>query len=97
MKFKNNSAIYRNDNLIFENGDSVKGKAKEVKEYLLYELASQCMSINQDYEEIVYNGRLILDLIEELENNGVHESVIIVKENPMGSLYYEIIENNEVQ
>lgn len=93
MYFKNNSAIYRNDNLVFEDSESVKGKCCEVKEYFVYELASQCMSINKGYEEIVYNGRVILDLINELEENNVNDDlIIIVKVNPMGSLYYEVAE-----
>lgn len=89
MVFSKYSAIYRNDKLII-NDESVQGIAKDVKEYLKYELAGKCMSMDDDYEDLVYCGRLILDLLEELENNGIgNDTTIIVKFNPMGSLYYE--------
>ena len=88
MNFNKYSAIYRNDNLIIDS-ESVQGKTKDIKEYFTYELASQCMS-DLGYEEIVYNGRLILNLIDELENNNINDDfTIIVKYNPMGSLYFE--------
>ena len=92
MKFRTNSAIYRNDNIIIDD-ESVKGKCSQVKEYFIYELASQCMGVNNSYEDIICNGRMIFDLIEELENNNVNDDfTIIVKYNPMGSLCYEVIE-----
>lgn len=91
MVFSKYSSIYRNDKLII-NDESVQGIAKDVKEYLKYQLADKCMSMKNDYEDLVYCGRLILDLLEELENNGVNDTTIIVKFNPMGSLYYEEVE-----
>lgn len=88
MKFRTSSAIYRNDKLII-NDTEVKGLCKDVKEYFIYDLASQCMGDN-GYEDIIFNGRMIFDLIEELENNNVNDDFnIVVKYNPMGSLYYE--------
>lgn len=91
MKFDKYSAIYKNDNLII-NDEEIIGKVYDIKEYLRYELASQCMSYFEDYEyeNFIDNGRLILDFIERLElNDEDNKNKIIVKVNPMGGLYYE--------
>ena len=91
MKFDRYIAIYRNDNLII-NDEEIIGKLHDVKEYLRYELASQCMSDFEDfeYENFIDNVRLILDFIERLElNNEDNNNKIIVRITPLGGLYYE--------
>lgn len=90
MKFRTNSAIYRNDKLLISDTEII-GLCKDVKEYFIYELASQCTGINNAYENIIFNGRMILNLIEDLDNNVNDDFNIVVKYNPMGSLYYEEI------
>ena len=73
-------------------------KPKDIKEYLRYELASQCMSNFEDfeYENFIDNGRLILDFIERLElNDEDNKNKIIVRVNPMGGLYYEDYEEEK--
>lgn len=97
MKFDKYSAIYRNDNLTI-NDEEIIGKVKDVKEYLRYELANQCMSHSEDfeYENFIDNGRLILDLIERLEiNDEDNENKIIVRVHPMGGFYYEDYKEEE--
>lgn len=81
--------IYRNDNIKFT-GEEVIGKVKDIKEYFKYEIASQCMS-DLSYEELIYNSKLVFDLIEDLEeeNNELEIGVIF---NPMGSYQYRKIE-----
>lgn len=87
MKFDKYSAIYRNDNLEFTDTESVKGKVKDIKEYLKYELANQCMSMSIDYEELIYNGKLILYLLEDIEESGIDDNKKVeLYCNPMGSL-----------
>ena len=86
MKFSKYSAIYRNDNLTI-NDEEIIGKVKDVKEYLRYELANQCMS-DVEYENFIDNGRLILDLIQELEETQEDTLKIKVYYNPMGALQY---------
>lgn len=81
--------IYRNDNLKFT-GEEVIGKVKDIKEYFKYEVASQCMS-DLSYEELIYNSKLVFDLIEELEEED-NELEIGVIFNPMGSYQYRKIE-----
>ena len=94
MKFSKYSAIYRNDNLTI-NDEEIIGKVYDIKEYLRYELASQCMS-DFEYENFIDNGRLILDFIERLEINGEdNENKIIVRLNPMGGFYYDDYEEEE--
>ena len=86
MKMNKYSAIYKNDNLEFTSVDSVKGKVKDIKEYIKYELASQCMS-DLSYEELVYNGKLILYLLEDIEESGIDENKKVeLYFNPMGAL-----------
>ena len=95
MKFSKYSAIYRNGNLTI-NDEEIIGKVCDVKEYLRYELANQCMSINYEYENFIDNGRMILDFIERLEINGEdNENKIIVRVNPMGGFYYDDYEEEE--
>lgn len=96
MKFSKYSAIYRNDNLTI-NDEEIIGKVHDVKEYLRYELANQCMS-GFEYENFIDNGRLILDFIERLElNDEDNENKIIVKVNPMGGLYYKDYKEEEYE
>lgn len=81
--------IYRNDNIKFI-GEEVIGKVKDIKEYFRYEIANLCMSF-LSYEELIYNSRLMFELIEELEeeDNELEIGVIL---NPMGSYQYRKIE-----
>lgn len=89
MRFDKYMAIYKNDNLEID-GDTVKGKCLEVMEYLKYEIAHQCMG-DIDYQELIWNVRKIVDILAELEDNEVNDNeIIVIRENPMGSLYYEI-------
>lgn len=81
--------IYRNDDIKFTN-EEVIGKVKDIKEYFKYELASQCMS-DLSYEELIYNSKLVFDLIEDLEEED-NELEIGVIFNPMGSYQYRKIE-----
>lgn len=94
MQFEKNMAIYRNDNLEID-GDTVKGKAKDVMEYLKYEIAHQCMS-DIDYEELINNTREIIDLIAIMDNHIINdEQRIEVYQHPMGGLHYNELEDQD--
>lgn len=96
MRFDKYSAIYRNDNLKFTDIDSVIGKVKDLKEYLKYELASQCMSMKLSYEELVFNGKIILYLLEDIEESGIDEDKVMeLYYNPMGALELREVEDYE--
>ena len=96
MKLNKYSAIYRNDNLKFVDDESVIGTIKDIKEYLKYELANQCMSMSIDYEELIYNGKLILYLLEDIEESGIDENKKMqLYFNPMGALELKEVEENE--
>lgn len=87
MKFDRYMAIYRNDALEFTDTESVKGTVKDIKEYLKYELANQCMSMKMSFEELIYNGKLILYLLEDIEESGIDENKKVeLYYNPMGAL-----------
>lgn len=81
--------IYRNDNLKITD-EEVTGKVKDVKEYFRYEVANQCMSF-LSYEELIYNSKLIFDLIEELEEEN-DDLEIEVYFNPVGAYEYKKVE-----
>ena len=49
--------IYRNDNII-EDDESVKGTIGDLKEYFRYQIASQCMKFDFDYQVISLAGSL---------------------------------------
>ena len=70
------------------------GLTSEARETLRKEISYQALNYDLDEEEITYNIRLILDLLEdiiELDN----DTIIKVCYNPMGCLNYEIIKDNE--
>ena len=85
--------IYKNDNIRFEN-ESVIGTIGDLKEYFRYEIASQCMSINFEYEDFRENVKQIMELLDNLYEDTENEiftdnDIIKVVEHPMGSLMIE--------
>lgn len=60
--------IYRNDNLIIKD-NYIIGTIKELKEYFRYEIASQCMTGEEQKEEFTNNIREICDLLDTLEED----------------------------
>ena len=86
MKFEKYMAIYKNDALDIT-GDSVTGTIKDIKEYLKYELASQCMG-DIDYENLIDNFKMTIELLEQLVEEDDNKK-IIVRLHPMGGLYFE--------
>lgn len=85
--------IYRNDNIKI-GGDYVIGTIKDLKEYFRYEIASQSMGIDIDYENYSDNVKNIIELLDNLYEdtmNGVFtdNDVLKVSENPMGGFWIE--------
>lgn len=60
--------IYRNDNII-EKDNSVIGTIKDLREYFRYQIASQCMSGEEEKEGFTYEVREICDLLDTLEED----------------------------
>lgn len=60
--------IYRNDNII-EKDNSVIGTIKDLKEYFRYQIASQCMTGEEEKEGFTYEIRAICDLLDNLEED----------------------------
>ena len=58
--------IYRNDNII-EKDNYVIGTTKDLKEYFRYQIASQCMS--EEEEGFTNEVREICDLLDNLEED----------------------------
>ena len=58
--------IYRNDNVI-EKDNYVIGTTKDLKEYFRYQIASQCMS--EEEEGFTNEVREICDLLDNLEED----------------------------
>lgn len=91
--------IYRNDNIKISD-TYVIGSIKDLKEYFRYEIASQCMKFNFDYENFSDNVKKIMELLDNLYEdtlNGVYSDYDIVKvsEHPMGSFIIESEWENE--
>lgn len=60
--------IYRNDNII-EKDNCVIGTIKDLKEYFRYQIASQCMTGEEEKEEFTNEIRNICDLLDNLEED----------------------------
>ena len=80
--------IYHNDNITVEN-DKVIGTIKDLKEYFRYELASQCMTGEQESENFLDNAKNIIELLENLEEDLVNDlytenDVLEISEHCMG-------------
>ena len=93
MKFSKYSAIYRNDNLTI-NDEEIIGKVKDVKEYLRYELANQCMS-DINYENLIDNADMIIDLLQELDETQEDTLKIKVYYNHMGAYMFKVLKEEE--
>lgn len=92
MKFNKYSAIYRNDNLII-NDDEIIGKLKDIKEYLRYELASQCMTAEEEKENFIDNAKMIIYFLEDINESGLDEETKgKLFFHPMGSICFEKME-----
>ena len=60
--------IYRNDNIL-EKDNYVIGTTKDLKEYFKYQIASQCMSGEEEKEGFINEIRYICDLLDTLEED----------------------------
>ena len=60
--------IYRNDNII-EKDNYVIGTTKDLKEYFRYQIASQCMTGEEEKEGFINEIRYICDLLDNLEED----------------------------
>ena len=60
--------IYRNDNII-EKDNYVIGTIKDLKEYFRYQIASQCMTGEEEKEGLINEVREICDLLDTLEED----------------------------
>ena len=58
--------IYRNDNII-EKDNYVMGTIKDLKEYFRYQIASQCMTGEEEKEGFTNEVRQICDLLDTLK------------------------------
>lgn len=58
--------IYRNDNII-ERDNYVIGTIKDLREYFRYQIASQCMTGEEEKEGFTNEIRNICDLLDTLE------------------------------
>ena len=75
-----------------------------VRDKLIEEIKNGCISQLKDditTEEFIYNAKIILDLLNELEEKiqslgcKAWDFKIAIYENPMGSLYYEEVKEED--
>ena len=74
MKLDKYMSIYRNDALTI-NDEEVIGALKDIKEYFRYELASQCMTHDFDYENFIDNAKMIIYFLEDIEESGLDDNI----------------------
>ena len=82
--------IYRNDNII-EKDNYVIGTTKDLKEYFRYQIASQCMT-GEEEEGFINEIRYICDLLDTLEEDSQLYSdyaMIKVSKMEMGNFIIE--------
>lgn len=60
--------IYRNDNIIEKDNYAI-GTIKDLKEYFRYQIASQCMTGEEEKEGLTNEIRNICDILENLEED----------------------------
>lgn len=60
--------IYKNDNII-EKDDYVIGAIKDLRTYFRYQIASQCMTGEEEKEGLTNEVREICDLLDTLEED----------------------------
>ena len=85
--------IYRNDNIEITN-EYVKGSIKDLKEYFRYEIASQCMKFDFDYENFSDNVKNIMELLDNLYEDTMNNiysdnDIVKVSEHVMGGFVIE--------
>lgn len=90
---------YMNYNII-DNGETQIGKVIDIVEHLRNEISRQALDKDNNIEELYYNIKLILDLLEDLANeftdlNEYEDTIIEVRYNPMGC--YEYVKYEKVE
>lgn len=83
-------------NVIYEN-DGFIGTKDNLWKYFKEEIKRQLDDNTIDFEELKNNFSDILEVMEKIqENQDIYgNTLLIIKESPMGSLYYKILEEVE--
>lgn len=72
----------------------VSGDVENIIKYFLNEVSRASLSAYDDgIENYIHTTKMIMDLLEQLYEEDIHKK-IVVKENPMGSLYYEKVKED---
>ena len=83
--------IYKNDNIIEKDNYAI-GTIKDLKEYFRYQIASQCITGEEEQDGFINEIRNICDLLEVLNAySQIHPGTtkIKVSKTPMGSFIME--------
>ena len=73
----------------------VSGDVENIIKYFLNEVSRASLSAYDDgIENYIHTTKMIMDLLEQLYEEDIHKK-IVVKENPMGSLYYEEVKEED--
>lgn len=78
---------------IIDNGETQIGRVKDIVKTYKQEMIDQINNGDLDIDELYYNIKLILDLLEDLSQeftdlNEYEDTIIEVKYNPMGCYQY---------
>lgn len=79
-------------NVIYEN-DGLIGTKENIWKYFKEEINKQLQDNNIDFETVRCNINDMLQVMEEIqENNDIYgNTLLIIKESPMGNLYYKTL------
>ena len=73
----------------------VSGDVENIIKYFLNEVSRASLSAYDDgIENYIHTTKMIMDLLERLYEEDIRKK-IVVKENPMGSLYYEEVKEED--
>lgn len=83
-------------NVIYEN-DGLIGTKENIWKYFKEEINKQLQDNNIDFETVRCNINDMLQVMEEIqENNDIYgNTLLIIKESPMGNLYYKTLKEED--
>ena len=83
-------------NVIFNDNDII-GTYENVWKFFKEEIKRQMDDNGISFQELNSNFKDILNIMEEIENDGdiYSNTLIVIKESPMGNLYYKVLKESD--
>ena len=83
-------------NVIFNDNDII-GTYENVWKFFKEEIKRQMDDNGISFQKLNSNFKDILNIMEEIENDGdiYSNTLIVIKESPMGNLYYKVLKESD--